>query len=81
MLSGPGRLVTRRCAENRKVSGLITWSEAKVGVVELVAAVSVNPSSIWTLGHDDEARALTAGIVQAAEAPQERVAWRRKLWV
>ena len=57
--------------ENRKVSGLVTGSEAKVDVVELAAAVGVNPPFIWTLGHDDEAPAFTAGIVQTAESPQE----------
>ena len=41
---------------------------------------------VWMLRHDDEthtftARALTTCAVQAAEAPQERVVWRRKHWV
>ena len=33
------------------------------------------------LGHDEEPRAFTTCVVQAAEAPQERVARRRKLRV
>ena len=46
--------------EDREVSGLVTGSEAKVGIVELVTALSTNPPFIWTLGHDEEARAVLA---------------------
>ena len=58
--------------KNREVSGLVTGSEAKVGVAELVAVAGVNNTLFtWTPGHDDEARALTAGIVQTAESSQK----------
>ena len=38
--------------ENRKVSGLVTWSKAKCSVVVFVAAVCIYTPLIWTLWHD-----------------------------
>ena len=57
--------------EDRHMSGLVTGSEAKVGVVEFVTAMSTNPPIIWTLGHDHEARAFTTGIVQPSPHKSE----------
>ena len=62
---------------NTKVNSLVTGSKSKLGVVVLVAAVSVESPFIRVLGHDEEPCPC---VVQAAEAPQERVARRRKLW-
>ena len=76
MLSGLGRLVVRR-----KVSCLVTRSKAKLGVVVLAAAVSVDSPFVRALGHDEEPCTFTTCVVQAAKTPQERVARRRKLRV
>ena len=54
---------------NRKVSCLVTGPEAKLGVVQLVAAMSVDSPFIRALRHDEEPRAFTTCVVQAAEAP------------
>ena len=61
--------------ENREVS------RGVLGVVVLVAAVSVDSPLLWALGHDEEPHAFTTCVVQSAETQQERVAKRRKLWV
>ena len=42
--------------QNKKMSCLITGPEIKLGVVVLVAAVSVDSPSIWAHGHDEEPR-------------------------
>ena len=39
--------------ENRKVSCLVTGSEAKLGAAVLVAAVSVESPFIWALGREE----------------------------
>ena len=65
----------------RKVSCLVTGPKAKLGVVELEAAKGVDSPFMRALGHDEEPSAFTTCVVQAAEAPQERVAGLRKLRV
>ena len=60
--------------ENREVSCLVTGSKAKLGVVVLVAAVSVDSPFTWALRHDEEPRAITTCVVQSAESAQVRVA-------
>ena len=44
------------------MSCLITGSEAKLGVVVLGAAVSVDCPFIWALGHNEEPRAFTGCV-------------------
>ena len=66
---------------NGKVSSLVTRPEAELDVVELVAAMSIDSPLMRALGHDEEPRAFTTCVVQAAEAPEERVARSRKLQV
>ena len=67
--------------EGRKVRHQVARPEAHVSVVELVATVGVGPPGVRVARRDAESRAFMTGFVQAAEAPQERVAWRRILWV
>ena len=80
MESGPGWFVTRRWRKAGKVRCQVARSKAHVCIVELVAAVGLDPPGVWVPRHDDETRALTTGLVQAVEAPQERAARNRKLW-
>ena len=60
---------------------MITRSEAKLCIVELVAAVRVNALFTWAFGHDEEPCALPSCVGQGSQAPQEQTARRRKLRV
>ena len=67
--------------EGGKMRCQVERPKAHVSIVELVATVGLDPPGVRMTRHDDETRAFTTSFVQAAEAPQERVAGRRKLWV
>ena len=67
--------------QGRKVGCQVARTEAHVGIVNLTGAAGVDPPGVRVPRRGDDARAFTTGLVQAAKAPQERVARRRKLWV
>ena len=54
--------------ENKKVSLLVTGPEAKIGVVEFVAAMCFDTPFIPTLWHDEDLRAFTTRVVQGTDA-------------
>ena len=62
----------------RKVSSLVTGSKSKLGVIVLVAAVSVDSPFVRALEHNKEPRTFPVCVVESAETPQERIARRRK---
>ena len=59
---------------HRKVSVLVTWSEAKRSIVKLVAAVCIHTPLMWTLWHDEKPSTLTIRLLQRAKSPQKRIA-------
>ena len=67
--------------EDREVRSLVTRCKTKISVVELAAAMRIDPPCVWTLGHDEETRTVLASFVQATNAPQESIARSRELWV
>ena len=63
--------------EGGKMRCQVARPKAHVSIVELVATVGLDPPGV-RMPRDDETRAFTTGFVQAAEAPQERVAGHRQ---
>ena len=71
MLLGPGQICGTEMEENRKVSSLISRSQAKRSIVKLVAAMCIHTPLIWTLWHDEKPIALTVLLFQRTKSPQE----------
>ena len=58
ILSGPGKLVVRRCRKHRNVGRGVTGPKCQIRVFEFVAAVCIHMPFIRALGHDEKPSAL-----------------------
>ena len=59
--------------ENREVRSLVTRCKTKIGFVELVAPMCINPPFVWTHGHDEKDFAVFARVILATNAPEEGI--------
>ena len=59
--------------ENREVRSLVTRCETKIGVVEFVAAMCINPPFVRTLGHDEKAWTTPCKSRRGNQCPKEGI--------